>query len=199
MRVVVPQRGRPIAPRQQGRRLGSGRAGWALLRNCQKDLIDSQSGRVSSCLVRHGGRAQGAPRRRFQASTPPRRPPPLCPPSPQIGQHSPIPLPSFFPRALALCLCLSVSVALCLSLTLSVCAVRVRIKLTAEDSSLEGSRTTSGICLCLCHCRFSLAGRRDVIAGWGIWSPGAIRRELGLEPFLGPRETDLVTRCVNWK
>ena len=25
------------------RRRGSGRAGWALLRNCQKDLIDSQS------------------------------------------------------------------------------------------------------------------------------------------------------------
>ena len=162
-----------------GRRLGSGRAGWALLRNCQKDLIDSQSGRVSSCLVRHGGRPQGAPRRRFQASTPPRQPPLLCPP--QIGQHSPIPLP-FFPAR-------SRSHSVSLSLSLSVCAVRVRIKFTVEDSSLEGSRTTSGTCLC----RFSLAGRRDVIAGWGIWSPGAIRRELGLEPFLGPRETGLVT------
>jgi hypothetical protein len=98
------------------RRLGSGRAGWALLRNCQKDLIDSQSGRVSSCLVRHGGRAQGAPRRRFQASTPARRPPPLCPPSPQIGQHSPIPLPSFFSRALSHSVSLSLWLCVCLSL-----------------------------------------------------------------------------------
>ena len=95
-------------------------------------------------------------------------------------------------RPLSLSVCLSVSLCRFVQLGLGLSAQR-------KDSSLEGSRTASGICLCLCHGRFSLAGRRDVIAGWGIWSPGAIRRELGLEPFLGPRETDLVTRCVNWE
>ena len=112
-----------------------------------------------------------------ESPTPPLRPP-------QIRQHSPIPAPFRFPRALGrtLPLCVSVSGR---SLSLSVCAVRVRSKkFTAETRAWKvRERPRGSVCVCV-----SFAGRRDVIAGWGIWSPGAIRRELGLEPFLGPWE-----------
>lgn len=100
---------------------------------------------------------------------------------------------------------LSPSVSLCVSLCLSVSLCRF-VQLGLGLSSQRRTRAwkvrerpRGSVCVSLCHGRFSLAGRRDVIAGWGIWSPGAIRRELGLEPFLGPREADLVTRCVNWE